>query len=281
MKLGVVYPQIELKGDPEAVRQFGLTVEELGFDHIVAYDHVVGAVHADRDPPLTGPYTEKDPFHDPLIMFAYLAGVTRRLEMATGILILPQRQTVLVAKQALDLALFSGDRFRLGVGTGWNWVEYRALGADFADRGPRLDEQVALLRQLWTGEIVSFQGKTESVERATLVVKPRKPIQIWMGGFTDPAFRRAARIGDGFIFGSPKHWVRMRSLLEQAGRNPDDFGRDLAIIMPQLDAQGLADMIKRWRDGGHTHASFDTTRRGYSTVQQHLDFAAEVKHRLG
>ena len=118
MKLGVAYPQIELGGNPEAVRTFGVVLEEFGFDHILAYDHVVGAVHADRDPPLTGPYTEKDPFHDPFLMFAYLAGMTSRLEMATGVLILPQRQTVLVAKQALDLSLFSGDRFRLGVGKG-------------------------------------------------------------------------------------------------------------------------------------------------------------------
>src|SRR3984957_18542098 len=147
--IGVVYPQTELRGDPEAVRRIGRAVEDLGFDHLSAYDHVLGAVHADRNPPLTGPYTEHDPFHDPFVMFAYLAGITQRLQFVTGILILPQRQTVLVARQAADLDLLSGDRLRLGVGIGWNYVEYTALGQDFHARGKRLAEQVELLRRLW------------------------------------------------------------------------------------------------------------------------------------
>jgi len=285
MKLGVAYPQIEL-GAPEAVRSFGLALEAEGFDHVLAYDHVVGAEHADRDPPLLGPYTETDPFHDPLVMFAYLAGVTQRLEMATGILILPQRQTVLVAKQAVDLALFSGDRFRLGVGTGWNWVEYRALGADFARRGARLDEQVDLLRRLWSGEVVSHQGSVESVERATLVLKPRRPIPIWMGGFADPAFRRAAQVGDGFIFAGrpgphPSHLERLDHFLQAAGRSDDAFGRELIVTAPKCDAQQMADALRRWRDAGHSHGCIDTMRRGFTSVEQHVEFALDVKRRLG
>ena len=135
MQIGVIYPQTELRGDPEAVRQFALAAERLGYQHISAYDHVVGASHDDRDPPLWGPYTEADPFHDPFVLFAYLAGITK-LDFATDVMILPQRQTVLVAKQAADLDLLSGGRFRLGVGTGWNYVEYEALGYDFASRRP-------------------------------------------------------------------------------------------------------------------------------------------------
>ena len=151
MKIGAVYPQTELRGDPDAVRRIGLAAESLGYDYLLAYDHVVGAVHADREPALTGPYTEHDPFHDPFVMFAYLAGITDRLEFATGVLILPQRQTVLVAKQSADLDLLSGGRLRLGVGVGWNYVEYNALGQSFARRGQRADEQIGILRSLWRG----------------------------------------------------------------------------------------------------------------------------------
>ena len=158
MQIGVVYPQIELGGDPDAVRRIGLATEELGYDYLLAYDHVVGATH-DREPKLWGPYTDQDPFHDPFVMFAYLAGITERIEFVTGILILPQRQTVLAAQQAADLDLLSGERLRLGVGVGWNYVEYDTLGQDFDVRGPRLDEQIGFLRSLWSEPLVSFEGQ--------------------------------------------------------------------------------------------------------------------------
>ena len=147
IQVGVVYPQIELNGDPEAVRSLADAVEAQGYRHLVAYDHVLGADHANREPELTGPYDEDDPFHDPFVLFAYLAGRSETLEFASGILILPQRQTALVAKQAADLAVLSGDRFRMGVGVGWNPVEYDALGEDFSTRGRRADEQIGLLRR--------------------------------------------------------------------------------------------------------------------------------------
>src|SRR6201986_3853919 len=131
LQIGAVYPQIELGGDPAAVRQIGTGIEELGFDHLLAYEHVLGAVHADRTPPLTGPYTEHDPFHDPLVMFAYLAGITRRIQFATGILVLPQRQTALVARQAADVDLLSGGRLRLGVGVGWDYVQDEGVRGGF------------------------------------------------------------------------------------------------------------------------------------------------------
>src|SRR5438552_5643520 len=201
MQIGVVYPQTELRGDPEAVRRMGRAVEDLGFDHLLAYDHVLGAVHADRTPPLTGPYTERDPFHDPFVMFAYLAGITERIGLTTGVLVLPQRQTALVARQAADVDLLSGGRLRLGVGVGWNHVEYEALGQDFRTRGAREEEQIEVLRRLFTDSVVDYSGRFDRIDRASLVPKPARSIPIWLAGFGDVAFERAARLADGFIFG--------------------------------------------------------------------------------
>jgi probable F420-dependent oxidoreductase len=200
MQIGVVYPQTELRGDPNAVRRIGRAVEDLGFDHLLAYDHVLGAVHADRMPPLTGPYTEHHPFHDPFVMFAYLAGITERIGFATGILILPQRQTALVARQAADVDLLSGGRLRLGVGVGWSPVEYEALGQDFHARGARQEEQIQLLRRLFTEPVVDFSGRFDRIDRAALVPKPARSIPIWLGGYGEKAFERAARLADGFMF---------------------------------------------------------------------------------
>src|ERR1700674_3842813 len=200
MEIGVVYPQNELRGDPSAVRRIGKAVEDLGFDHLSAYDHVLGAVHADRTPPLTGPYTEHDPFHDPFVMFAYLAGITERIQFTTGILVLPQRQTALVARQAADLGLLSGGRLRLGVGIGWNFVEYEALGQDFHTRGARQEEQIQLLRRLFTEPVVDFSGRFDRVDRASLMPKPARSIPIWLGGSGDVAFDRAAPLPGDCIF---------------------------------------------------------------------------------
>src|SRR5579863_7522899 len=225
MQIGVVYPQNELGGDPTAVPKIGKAVENLGFDHLFAYDHVLGAVHADRTPPLTGPYTEHDPFHDPFVMFAYLAGITERIGFTTGVLILPQRQTALVARQAADVDLLSGGRLRLGVGVGWNHVEYEALGQDFHRRGARQEEQIGLLRRLFTEPVVDFSGRFDRVDRAALVPKPTRSIPIWLGGGSEAAFDRAARLADGFIFfgGGIDHavaaWNGLRDRLRQLDRS--------------------------------------------------------------
>src|SRR5579863_9717030 len=216
MQIGVVYPQNELGGDPTAVPKIGKAVENLGFDHLFAYDHVLGAVHADRTPPLTGPYTEHDPFHDPFVMFAYLAGITERIGFTTGVLILPQRQTALVARQATDVDLLSGGRLRLGVGIGWSPVEYEALGQDFHTRGARQEEQIPLLRKLFTEPVVDFTGRFDRIDRAALLPKPTRPIPIWLGGSGEKSFDRAARLADGFIFfgGGVEHsrrtWTSIR-----------------------------------------------------------------------
>jgi probable F420-dependent oxidoreductase len=284
MKIGVIYPQIELGGDPEAVRRIGVLAEDLGFDHFVTYDHVVGSPH-DRTPALTGPYTDKDPFHDPFMMFAWLSGMTKRIEFVTGVLILPQRQTVLVAKQATDLDLFSGQRFRMGVGVGWNYVEYDALGQDFATRGARVDEQIGFLRQLWTQDVFSFKGRFDMIDRGNLNLRPKRSIPIWIGGNSEAAFRRGATLGDGFIFAGPPERAfhgleRVRALLKEQVRDAGGFGLDW-VMSTTANAQEVLDQMRRWQDAGGTHNSFHTMRMGFRELDQHIDFMAEVRHRIG
>lgn len=280
MQLGVVYPQIELGGDPEAVRVVGQAVEDLGYDHLVAYDHVLGAEHARRSPRLTGPYNERDPFHDPFVLFAYLAGRTERLGFVTGVLVLPQRQTALVARQAADLALLSGGRFRLGVGVGWNHVEFRALGQDFHTRGARIDEQIALLRRLWTESVVTFDGRFHVIDRAGCPPRPAEPIPIWIGGYSEPAFRRAARLADGFLFGSDpaaavERWARVRQLLRKAGRPVEGFGADRGLG-GYADPDVAARELERWAEVGGTHASVITLGLGFDSADAHVDYLARV-----
>jgi probable F420-dependent oxidoreductase len=286
MKIGVIYPQIEMKGDPQAARKFGLATEQLGYDHLIIYDHVLGAVHEGREPKLTGPYTEKHPFHDPFTMFSYLAGLTRTLEFVSGVIILPQRQTALVAKQAADLALFSNNRFRMGVGLGWNYVEYEALGQDFKTRGKRMEEQVALMRRLWSEPVVSFSGRFDKVDRASLSLFPTKPVPIWFGGFSEPAWRRAGRIADGFLFAGPLEaanagWAVVKASMQEAGRDPATFGREYMYGAPTGDADKIADAFKAWRDSGGTHASFATMGRGLDGVDAHIALIEEVRKKVG
>lgn len=286
LQVGVVYPQIELAGDPSSVRRIGRAVEDLGFDYLLAYEHVLGAVHADRTPPLTGPYTEHDPFHDPLVMFAHLAGVTERIGFATGILVLPQRQTALVARQAADVDLLSGGRLRLGVGVGWNYVEYQALGEDFHARGARQQEQIELLRRLFTEPVVDFRGRFDRVDRAALVPKPTRPIPIWLGGSSEAAFERAARLGDGFIFfgGGADHvaaaWNRLRDRVDGLGRPAEEFGADY-VVLPQASVNELTEQIDAWREAGGTHASVVTMGLGLHRADDHIDYLASVADALG
>jgi probable F420-dependent oxidoreductase len=285
MQIGVVYPQTELGGDPTAVGRIGRAVEDLGFHHLLAYDHVLGAVHAGRTPRLTGPYTEHDPFHDPFVMFAYLAGITERIGFVTGILILPQRQTALVARQAADVDLLSGGRLRLGVGIGWSHVEYEALGQDFRTRGARQEEQIELLRRLFTEPVVDFSGRFDRVDRAALVPKPARPIPIWLGGSSEAAFDRAARLADGFIgFGggidhTVSTWKRMRDRVRGLGRSVEDFGGEY-VALPRGGMGDLMAEIDAWREVGGTHVSVVTMGRGLDSVDGHIDYLASVADAL-
>jgi probable F420-dependent oxidoreductase len=279
--IGVAYPQNELRGDPVAVGDFGRAVEDLGFAHILSYDHVLGAVHANRTPPLTGPYTERDPFHDPFVMFGYLAGVTKRISFTTGILVLPQRPTALVARQAADVQLLSGGRLRLGVGLGWNYVEYEALGQDFHTRGARQEEQIGLLRRLFEGSVVEFSGRFDRVDRASLVPKPARPIPIWLGGSGEKAFDRAARLADGFIFfgggvdRAIASWSRQRDSVSDLGRSVEDFGGDY-VALSGADVGVLTNEIATWREAGGTHATVVTMGLGLDSVGEHIDYLASL-----
>lgn len=285
MKVGVVYPQIELGGDPNAVRRIGKAVEDLGFDYLLAYDHVLGAVHADRTPPLLGPYTERDPFHDPFVLFGYLAGITKRIGLATGVLVLPQRQTALVARQAADVDLLSGGRLRLGVGVGWNHVEYEALGQDFRARGAREEEQIELLRRLFVEPVVDFKGRFDQVDRAALLPKPARSIPIWLGGSGEKAYDRAARLADGFIFfgaggvdGAVDSWTSMRERLINLDRSVEDFGAEYVAL--SRGVENLTTEVESWRAAGGTHIALSTMGFGLDSIDAHIDYLTSVKRAL-
>jgi probable F420-dependent oxidoreductase len=284
VRVGAIYPQHELGGDPVAAREFGAFVESAGFEHLLAYDHTLGALHAGRTPPLTGPYTENDPFHDPFVLFAYLAGRTTTLRFVTGVLILPQRQTALVARQAADLALLSGGRLVLGVGVGWNPVEYGALGVPFACRGRRLDEQIVLLRRLWTEKVVDFAGEFHTVDRAGSAPRPTAPVPLWIGGFNDTSLQRAARLADGFLFRglireTAPRWERLQALLAERGRPVDAVGA-AALVLNQADPAEAAREVARWAEIGGTHASIGTLRLGFGSRTEHERYLTEVAAEL-
>ncbi len=278
MRTGVVFPQIELGGDPGAARDFAQAAEDLGYDHLLMYDHVLGAEHAGREPELWGPYTEKDPFHEPFIALAYLAGITTKLELVTGVIILPQRQTALVAKQVADLDLFSGERVRLGVGTGWNWVEFDSLEMPqhFRRRGKRQEEQIQLLRKLWAQSVVTHDDGDHHIDRAGILPLPKRQIPIWLGGFSEPAWRRAARIGDGFIFAGRNTEAaaevkeQMDEWRAEAGRADQPFGYESILSYKKTPDEQATD-VERWRKAEGSHASIVTMGCGFTSVDQHID----------
>lgn len=294
MKFGCVFPTTEIGNDPAVIRDFAQAAEELGYSHIVAYDHVLGASQTDRDPKLWGPYDETHPFHEPLTLIAYLAGVTSTIEFATGVLIAPQRQTALIAKQAAQLAIVSGNRFRLGVGTGWNFVEYEALDMPFASRGPMLDEQIAVFRELWAEDLVDFTGEFHRLDRVNVLPRPTQPIPIWIGGGAAPALRRAAEIGDGFIFGAAtKYAIRgcqdLVERLEETGRR-DGFGID-ALMGFGDGPEAWHTAVDAWTELGAdslsvramtaSSAMVGEADPGFTSPQQHIDaletFMKEVR----
>jgi probable F420-dependent oxidoreductase len=218
-------------------------------------------------------------------MFAYLAGITERIRFATGILVLPQRQTALVARQAADVDLLSSGRLRLGVGIGWNYVEYEALGQDFHTRGARQEEQIKLLRRLFTEPVVDFSGRFDRVDRASLLPKPAKPIPIWLGGFGEKAFDRAARLGDGFtFFGGGDHaidaWRRLRDRVSSLDRPVEDFGGDY-VALSGADLGELTKEIEAWREAGGTDASVVTMGLGLNSIDAHIDYLVSVAEALG
>jgi len=281
-----VFPQSEIGGDRGAVRAYAQRVEELGFAHVLAYDHVLGADPAVHQP-WTGPYDVDTTFHEPFVLYGYLAALTS-LELVTGIIILPQRQTALVAKQAAEVDLLTGGKFRLGVGLGWNAVEYEALGKNFGDRGQRLTEQIALLRRLWTERAVTFDGRYETVTGAGLAPLPvQRPIPVWIGGQSRPAYRRIGRLADGWFPQVPpdERLEEARSIVAEAaaevGRDPAQIGMEGRISWTAAGEGKLADHADRWRAAGASHLSVNTMGAGLGSVDGHLDALARAAQALG
>jgi probable F420-dependent oxidoreductase len=277
MRIGVVFPQTEIGNDPAAIKDYAQTVEGLGFTHVIAYDHVLGA-NPERPDRLTRGYTYEHPFHEVFVLFSFLAGVTKKLELVPGILILPQRQTALVAKQAAALDVLSGGRLRLGVGIGWNHVEYISLGQDFHNRGARSEEQVTVLRQLWTQPLVTFKGRWHDIPDAGLNPLPiQRPIPIWFGGSAETVMRRIARLGDGWLLSESRLEVARQSLewldryLAEEGRDRSQIGLEPRLNHGDGDPGRWVKFIQDWREIGTTHLSFNTMGSGFDTPKKHLE----------
>jgi probable F420-dependent oxidoreductase len=276
MKIGAIFPHFEFGTDPVAVRDYAQTVEELGYSHVGADDHVIGP-NPDRPGGYTGWTTHRTAFYEPLVLFGFMAAVTRRLAFTTWILQLTQRQTVLAAKQVATLDILCAGRLRLGLGAGWNEIESISLGADFHTRGRRLDEQVRLLRRLWTQELVDFKGRWHTVPDAGLNPLPvQRPIPIWFGGHSEAAIRRAARSGDGWMPNYPEaHLARpglalLDRCLEEAGRSRAGFGVEAPLSYGTGDPQVWQRQLREWEAAGATHVAVQTTRCGFATPATHL-----------
>ena len=283
MRLGVVFPQTEITADPSAVRDYAQAAEAQGYDYLTAFDHVLGANVASR-PGWQPPYTHKDMFHEPFVLFGYLAAITKKIDLATGIIILPQRQTVLVAKQAAAVDILSGGRLRLGIGIGWNYVEYEALGENFKNRGRRSEEQLEVLRALWTRELVTFKGKWHTITDAGLNPLPiQRPIPIWFGGNAEPVLKRIARLGDGWLpLCQPDDKGRaliekMRAFAREAGRDPNSIGIEGRVNIGQRPPEEWVKEFLAWKKLGTTHVSVNTMKAGLPTPQAHIDAIRRFK----
>lgn len=287
MHIGLVFPQTEFGHDAAALKDYAQTAEELGYAHIMAYDHILGA-NPDRPGGWRGPYIYQHPFIEPFLLFTYMAAVTSRLAFATGILILPQRETTLVAKQAATLDAISGGRLRLGVGTGWNEVEYVAAGYDYHTRGRRQEEQVEVLRLLWTRELVTYMGRWHDIPDAGLRPMPvQRPIPVWFGGHADAVLQRVARMGDGWMPGfrtveaARDHLDRLAIYAEAHGRVPSDIGLEPRLHWADGSLADLERTLDGWRQAGATHVSLNTMGAGFASPAEHLaairSFAEQVQ----
>jgi len=276
MRIGVIYPQFEFGSDPAAILDYAQTAEELGFTHIGADDHVIGP-NPDRPGGWSGWVTFRTPFMEPFVLFSFMAGVTRKIEFETCVLLLPQRQTVLVAKQAAGLDLLSSGRLRLGLGIGWNNVEYISLGENFHNRGKRVEEQVALLRRLWTEPHVDFEGNWHDIPDAGINPLPvQRPIPIWFGGQAEPVIRRAARIADGWmpLYANPDQARPGLDLLDRSlaevGRSRAEFGLEARLSYAKGIPEEWSRQLTAWESAGATHISLVTTDCGLATPEAHL-----------
>lgn len=286
MQLGAVLPHNEIGTDPGAIKAYAQGVESLGFSHLLLYDHVLGA-NPQRPGGFSGPYDKDTAFHEPFTTFAFIAAVTESVEMVTNVLVLPQRQTALVAKQAAEVAILSNNRLRLGVGTGWNQVEYEALDVPFAQRGKRQQEQVELLRMLWQEDSLDFTGDFHRVNLASINPRPSKPIPIWFGGAAEPLLERAARLGDGWMpLGGPGQasaeiLATLKEKRVAAGLSWENFGVQAQAMYAGGDAQRWRTHADKWRDLGATHLAVRTDSAGLAGVDEHLRCMQEYQQAVG
>lgn len=276
MKIGVIFPQLEIGHDPTVLRTYAETARDLGYSHILAYDHVLGADPANR-PDWTG-YTYTEQFHEPFVLFGFMAAAAPGIELITGVIILPQRQTALVAKQAAEVDVLTGGRFRLGIGVGWNAVEYEALNENFRNRGRRSEEQIELLRALWTDPVVSFSGKYHRVAEAGLNPMPiQQPIPVWLGGDSDVAMERAGRLADGWLpHGRPDDELasrieRVQNVALAAGRPADAVGIEGRLSINEVPESKWGDELARWRSMNVTHLGLNTMGAGLDSPDRHID----------
>jgi probable F420-dependent oxidoreductase len=276
VKLGAVFPQLEIGADPGGVRAYAQAVQQMGFQHLVIYDHVLGANPAGH-PGWSGPYTEKSLFHEPMVVFGFLAAVVPGLELVTAVIILPQRQTALVAKQAAEVDVLSGGKLRLGVGIGWNAVEYEGLGMNFHNRGRRLEEQIKLMRRLWTEPIVTFEGQYHRITAAGINPLPvQRPIPVWIGASAEAAIKRAAEMADGFFpqrplgGGWPATMEKIHGWLTDAGRDPARFGIEARINTANSTPDDWQRQAEEWRKLGATHMSINTMNAGLQGADAHV-----------
>ena len=283
MQLGAIFPQTEIGADPIAVRDFAQAAEAMGYEHLLVFDHVLGADPSKRES-WERPYSHSDMFHEPFVLFGYLAGVTDKIQMTTGVLILGQRQTALVAKQAAEVDVLTGGRLRLGIGIGWNHVEYEALGEDFSNRGRRSVEQIRLLRALWTEEVISFDGRYHKVSHAGINPLPvQRPIPIWFGGGADRVMRRIGRMADGWFpqfqpdSQGQEQLAKMREYARAAGRDPGDIGIEGRVSVASGSPDDWAKSAAAWDEMGASHLSVNTMRAGLSGPDQHIDAIRRFK----
>ena len=283
IQIGAVFPQTELANNREDVAAWGRGVTELGYRHVLAYDHVLSGSQAAHHPKLVGRYDETDTFHEVLVLFGYLAAIAPELEMVTGVLVLPQRQTALVAKQAATLDMLTNGNLRLGVGIGWNDIEYQGLGESFGNRGKRIEEQVEVLRALWTEPIISFEGNWHTIEHAGLAPMPlRRQMPVWIGANADVGIRRAARIADGFFpnEGTIERYEHiltvLRDELARGDRDPANFGIEARISVRNSTADDWKRLYSWWWERGASHISVNTMGAGFTTTAEHLDGLAQA-----
>ncbi len=277
MQLGTLLPLGDIGGDPATLREYAQGAETIGYDFLEAPDHVVGVNAASR--PGWERNTSKDLFHDPFVLFGFLSGVSPKLGFATGVLILPQRQTVLVAKQAACLDVLCGGRFRLGIGVGWNEVEFTALNENFHNRGRRSEEQIAVMQALWREPHVSFKGRWHTIEDAGINPLPAaRKVPVWFGGHHERTLERIARLGDGWMPNAYEPndealavFDRLRELTRKAGRDPAQVGLEIWVSMGSGMEADWAKEARFWKQAGASHLTLTTTfnRRHHRRIPGH------------